>query len=618
MPIGPTLEVQEDLQIILSGVGDEVQQIPNGDKGDITVTNSGNTWTVNKNAILNKTTAGAVGADYILISDTSDSGNVKKALASDLISGLADGDKGDIAVSAGATVWTIENMNESATVTTGTYVSKVNQATLIEARKASAGTITKGQVVYITGSSGTHLLVELARADVESTSAYTIGIAATDITNTSDGFVMQNGRLTGLSTLPTATFTDGDALYLSETTAGDYRVGIPTAPNHGVFLGFAVRTSNGGAGEIDVRIQNYQELDELSDVNISSVAANNFLVRNATNTRWENKTTSDVKTTLSLNNVDNTSDANKPVSTLTQTALDNLELKTKITNGGLINGFIRVTVASNNLTVAISTSPTSQVDPTASNPVYVWIGDTLRSITGALSIAANAGTNWFNSGSSELATKEVDYFVYCGYNATDGVVLGYARIPYARLYSDFNTTNTNEKYARISTITNAASGDNYINVGRFAATLSAGAGYTWSVPTFNANNLIQRPIYETRVLNYQPVYSAGGSMTYTSVSTFKAIYQIKDRTFYVNVLAQGTTGGSADSQIRATLPLNLPDSGNGRYAFAGGAIDTTQTVCNVSNSGANQMRWIKGNEVNWGLGNLRTIVGTGTVPLIEG
>ena len=166
--------------------------------------------------------------------------------------------------------------------------------------------------------------------------------------------------------------------------------------------------------------------------------------------------------------------------------------------GFLINGKIVPSVSSNNLTVAIKGMDGN--DPSATNPVYARIGDAIRSITSALSVTANAGTNWFNAGSTELATKEIDYFVYLGYNTTDGVVIGFARIPYATAYSQFSTTTTNERYCAISNISHASSSDSYTVVGRFAATLSAGAGYTWGVPTFTSINLVQRPIYETRML----------------------------------------------------------------------------------------------------------------------
>jgi hypothetical protein len=233
-------------------------------------------------------------------------------------------------------------------------------------------------------------------------------------------------------------------------------------------------------------------------------------------------------------------------------------------NQGLINGKIVPTVASNDLTVAIKTL--SDTDPSVTNPVGIWIGNNLRWITSSLSIAANAGTNWFNSGSAELATREIDYFAYIGYNATDGITLGFARIPYAKLYSDFNTTNTNEKYARISTITNAAAGDNYVNIGRFAATLSAGAGHTWSVPAFTNANLIQEPIYETRVLTFTGVYSASESMTYSSITSTALKYQIISNRMFYNIEFTGTTGGVASFALYIKSPMRPLDLAQGAVA----------------------------------------------------
>lgn len=221
--------------------------------------------------------------------------------------------------------------------------------------------------------------------------------------------------------------------------------------------------------------------------------------------------------------------------------------------GFLLNGKIVPSVADDDLTVALKGLDGN--DPSATNPIYVRIGDTVHSITSALSVTKAAGTNWFYAGSAQLATKEIDYFVYLGYNATDGVVIGFARIPYATDYSHFSATTTNEKYCAISTITNAAAGDGYTVIGRFAATLSAGAGYTWSVPTFTSINLIQRPIFETRLLQYQPQYSGAGSLTYTSVTTEKSTYRIIGADCSVQVSAYGTTGGSTNQSIICTLPI---------------------------------------------------------------
>lgn len=230
--------------------------------------------------------------------------------------------------------------------------------------------------------------------------------------------------------------------------------------------------------------------------------------------------------------------------------------------GFLINGKIVPSVSSNNLTVAIKGLDGN--DPSGSNIVYVRIGDTVRQITSALSVTKNAGTNWFNSGQAGLATKERDYFVYLGYNATDGVTLGFSTIPYATEYDDFSATTTNEKYAAISDISNAASGDDYELIGRFAATLSAGAGYTWSVPTFSNKNLIQRPIYETRWLDWVPAYATTGTSFTNAPASTVSKYKVRGNDIYFrNVLTCNATSGGTGGINVTQMPFTA-----GEQAFS--------------------------------------------------
>jgi hypothetical protein len=230
-------------------------------------------------------------------------------------------------------------------------------------------------------------------------------------------------------------------------------------------------------------------------------------------------------------------------------------IKFNAPEGFLINGKIVPSVADNDLTVAIKGLDGN--DPSATNPVYCRIGDTVHAITAALSVTKADGTNWFNAGSAELATKEVDYFVYLGYNATDGVVIGFSRIPYATQYDQFSATTTNEKYCAISTISNAAAGDDYTVVGRFAATLSAGAGYTWSVPTFTTINLIQRPIFETRWLSWLPTWSleSGGTLNST-YSTRVGTYKVKQYETHIKFLM--TLGTVTSSTPNKYFVVNSP------------------------------------------------------------
>ena len=74
-----------------------------------------------------------------------------------------------------------------------------SEEVVFEALKASAGTITAGQVVYVAGISGTTSTVELADADMASTMP-AIGVAKENITNSVAGTVVKIGDVVNVDT----------------------------------------------------------------------------------------------------------------------------------------------------------------------------------------------------------------------------------------------------------------------------------------------------------------------------------------------------------------------------------------------------------------------------------
>jgi hypothetical protein len=150
-------------------------------------------------------------------------------------------------------------------------------------------TITKGQPVYAFSGTGDRLTVKLAYNTTDATSAQTVGLVlSTSIAANQKGLIIVNGLLDNLSTLPTSTFSDGDAIYLG-ATAGTITNVKPSAPNHLVYLGFVTTASNGNAGRMYVRVQNGYELDEIHDVKIVTPLNNEGIFYNNSNTLWENK-----------------------------------------------------------------------------------------------------------------------------------------------------------------------------------------------------------------------------------------------------------------------------------------------------------------------------------------
>lgn len=150
-------------------------------------------------------------------------------------------------------------------------------------------TITKGQPVYAFSGTGDRLTVKLASNTADATSAQTVGLVlSTSIAANQKGYIIINGLLSNLSTLPTSTFADGDAIYLG-ATAGTITNVKPSAPNHLVYLGFCTTASAGSAGRMYVRVQNGYEFDELHDVKIATPLNNQGVFYNTSNSLWENK-----------------------------------------------------------------------------------------------------------------------------------------------------------------------------------------------------------------------------------------------------------------------------------------------------------------------------------------
>lgn len=112
-------------------------------------------------------------------------------------------------------------------------------------RNSSGVTISKGEVVYVTGSTGVFPTVAKAKADSDATMP-AIGMMISDTVNNSFGTVQITGIVGGLDT---SMYTEGDSLHVSTSTAGGLQVAEPTHPNLLQHIGIVIK-SNAGAGQI--------------------------------------------------------------------------------------------------------------------------------------------------------------------------------------------------------------------------------------------------------------------------------------------------------------------------------------------------------------------------------
>ena len=167
----------------------------------------------------------------------------------------------------------------------GNVTLQIGEKEILRVKNDAGVGITPGQVAYISGSNGTNMLAKLASASAESTSAGSIGIVAESIASNNQGFVVTFGVVERINTNH---LIEGGPVWLS-TVAGDTTSTRPTAPNHGVMLGFCLR-KHAVVGSIFVRVDNGWELDELHNVLISTPSNGQVLAYDSTALLWKNQT----------------------------------------------------------------------------------------------------------------------------------------------------------------------------------------------------------------------------------------------------------------------------------------------------------------------------------------
>jgi hypothetical protein len=158
-----------------------------------------------------------------------------------------------------------------------------------QAKNTTGSTLAKGTVVYVSGASGANPFMAPALATSDATSATTVGFLESTTVNNGFGLVVESGTISGINT---SAATEGDPVWLSGTTAGGVIYGFankPKAPIHLVYLGTVTR-AHAINGEIQVKVSNGWELDELHDVQITNPLNNQVLQWESSTNLWKNKT----------------------------------------------------------------------------------------------------------------------------------------------------------------------------------------------------------------------------------------------------------------------------------------------------------------------------------------
>ena len=268
----------------------------------------------------------------------------------------------------------------------GNLTQQIGEEIYIYGRASEA--ITNGQVIAVTGSYGVTGYVTFAPAPIGTTDpTHIIGLATEDIAKNSFGRITAFGIVHDLSTSPG--FADGDALWYDPTVLGGYTKTRPSAPNIKVQIGVVTKAAGGVNGSIQVKVFTGPTVNDISNVQVTSVANNDLLQYDSALQYWKNVTPASVIN--SAGGAPVTKTANFSVAADETWLINNksgssctVTLPTPSTNTGRVLHF-------QNYQAQTLVSASSNVVPLAGGAATTAI---LEAVAGANATLVSNGTNW--------------------------------------------------------------------------------------------------------------------------------------------------------------------------------------------------------------------------------
>jgi len=155
------------------------------------------------------------------------------------------------------------------------------------AKNDSGGTIDNGTPVMFTGTVGASGKLKFGKAIADGSipSSYMMGVATESIASNVFGYVTSFGLVRGFDTTGTPygeVWADGDLLYFSDVTPGNWTNVQPVAPSIGIPVAVVIHAASGGSGSIFVRMELSHSLDSLQDVALAAPATGDLLTYNGT------------------------------------------------------------------------------------------------------------------------------------------------------------------------------------------------------------------------------------------------------------------------------------------------------------------------------------------------